>query len=72
MVGFTADAIDPTISLGGELAEARWFTADEIIRGLADRTIGLSPPVSVSFRLIEHWMRERAGVELRELIDAQR
>jgi NAD+ diphosphatase len=70
MVGFTAEAIDPTIRLGGELAEARWFTADEIVRGLAERTLGLSPPVSVSFRLIEHWMRENAGVELRELIDA--
>ncbi len=70
MVGFTAEALDPTIRLGGELAEARWFTADDIIRGLAERTLGLSPPVSVSFRLIEHWMRENAGVELRELIDA--
>jgi len=69
MVGFTAEAVDPTIRLGGELAEARWFTADEIIRGLADRTLGLSPPVSVSFRLIEHWMRENAGVELRDLVD---
>jgi NAD+ diphosphatase len=69
MVGFTAEAVDPTIRLGGELAEARWFTADDIVRGLAERTLGLSPPVSVSFRLIEHWMRENAGVELRELVD---
>ncbi len=72
MVGFTAQALDPTIRLGGELAEARWFTADDILRGLAERTLGLSPPVSVSFRLIEHWMRENAGVELRELVDAPR
>ena len=72
MVGFTAEAIDPAIRLGGELAEARWFTADEIIRGLRERTLGLSPPLSVSFRLIEHWLRENAGVELRELIDVAR
>ena len=72
MIGFTAEAIDPAIRLGGELAEARWFTADEIVQGLADRTFGVSPPLSVSFRLIEHWLRERAGVELRELIDTQR
>jgi NAD+ diphosphatase len=70
MVGFTAEATDPTIRLGGELAEARWFTADEIVLGLAERTLGVSPPLSVSFRLIEHWLRERAGVELRELIEA--
>jgi NAD+ diphosphatase len=67
MVGFTAEAIDPEIRLGGELAEARWFTADDLVRGLAERTLTLSPPVSVSFRLIEHWLRENAGVELREL-----
>ena len=72
MVGFTAEAVDPAIRLGGELAEARWFTADEIVRGLAERTLGLSPPLSVSFRLIEHWLRENAGVELRALIDAAR
>jgi len=69
MVGFTAHALDPSIRLGGELAEARWFTAEDIMRGLAERTLGLSPPVSVSFRLIEHWMRENAGVELRTLIE---
>lgn len=70
MIGFTAEAIDPSIRLGGELAEARWFTAEEIVRGLSDRTLGLSPPLSVSFRLIEHWLHERAGVALRDLIDA--
>jgi NAD+ diphosphatase len=68
MIGFTAEAVDPAIRLGGELAEARWFTADELVRGLAERTLTLSPPVSVSFRLIEHWLRETAGIELRELI----
>jgi len=71
MIGFTAEATDPSIRLGGELAEARWFTADDIVRGLADRTLGLSPSLSVSFRLIEHWMRENAGIELRMLIDTQ-
>jgi NAD+ diphosphatase len=72
MVGFTAEATDPTIRLGGELAEARWFTADDLVRGLAERTLMLSPPVSVSFRLIEHWLRENAGIELRDLNEAAR
>jgi len=71
MVGFTAEAIDPSIRLGGELAEARWFSAREIIDGLADRSLTVSPPVSVSFRLIEHWLRGNAGVELRSLVDLQ-
>ena len=72
MVGFTAEAIDPTIRLGGELAEARWFTAEDIVRGIAERTFAPSPPLSVSFRLIEHWLRSRAGVELHELVESVR
>jgi len=67
MLGFTAEAEDPTITLGSELAEARWFSADELVSGLKARTLGLSSPLSVSFRLIEHWLRETAGVELSEL-----
>ncbi|MGH8174059.1 MAG: NAD(+) diphosphatase [Rhodanobacteraceae bacterium] len=69
MIGFTAEATDPSIRLGGELAEARWFTADDIVRGLAERTFGVSPPLSVSYRLIEHWLRERTGIELRSLTE---
>ena len=72
MIGFTAEAVDPSIRLGGELAEAHWFTADQIIRGLAERTLGVSPPLSVSYRLIEHWLRERTGVELRSLTEPAR
>ncbi|MEO8802449.1 MAG: NAD(+) diphosphatase [Rudaea sp.] len=64
MLGFTAQALDPTIRLGHELAEARWFSVDELVDGLRARTLGLSSPVSVSYRLIEHWLRATAGIEL--------
>ena len=67
MLGFTAEAEDPTIHLGAELAEARWFSVDELVSGLQNKSLGLSSPLSVSYRLIEHWLRHSAGLELSEL-----
>ena len=67
MLGFTAQAQDPTIRLSAELAEARWFSVDELVEGLKSRTLGLSSPLSVSYRLIEHWLRQTAGLELTTL-----
>jgi NAD+ diphosphatase len=69
MLGFSARASDPTIRVGAELAEARWFQVDDIVRGLADRSLVLPPPLSVSHRLIEHWLRETAGLELATLLN---
>ena len=68
MLGFTAMAEDPTIKLGPELTEARWFSADDIVNGLRSRELVLSPAVSVSYRLIEHWLRENSGLELSALM----
>ena len=67
MLGFTAVAADATIRLGAELAEARWFSVDELVSGLKAHELGLSSPMSVSYRLIEHWLRQSAGVELAAL-----
>jgi NAD+ diphosphatase len=64
MLGFTAEAIDPTIRLGSELAEARWFSAAELVDGVKSGGIGLSSPISVSYHLIEDWLRSVSGVEL--------
>jgi len=67
MLGFTAQAIDPHIQLGSELAEARWFNADDLVNGLKSGAIGLSSPISVSYHLIEHWLRDVSGMELSSL-----
>lgn len=68
MVGFTATAKTREIHLrDDELEDARWFTADDIVRGITAGTLGVPPPLSVSYRLIEHWL-ERRGVHLGELI----
>ena len=64
MLGFTARADDPTIRFGPELEDARWFTARQIVDGLATGELLMPVPLSVSYRLVEHWLRETAGFEL--------
>jgi NAD+ diphosphatase len=53
MLGFTARlAGDPTIRLGDdELAEARWFTREEVRQQL----VRLPPSVSIAHRIINDW-----------------
>lgn len=68
MVGFTATAKTREIHLrDDELEDARWFTVDDIVQGMASGTLGVPPPLSVSYRLIEHWLGVR-GVDLDELV----
>lgn len=65
MLGFTARAAGRAITLvDGELEDARWFTPGQIESGLRDGTLRLSSPVSISWRLLEHWLRTRAGIDL--------
>lgn len=56
MVGFTARATSPEIRIEDELEDVRWFTRDEARRGLADGTLRLSSPLSISYRLIRDWL----------------
>ncbi|TLY49178.1 MAG: NAD(+) diphosphatase [Gammaproteobacteria bacterium] len=67
MLGFTATAEDRRIAVGPELEDARWFSAQDIAAQLQSRELVLSSPLSVSYRLIEHWLREQAGLELSTL-----
>jgi NAD+ diphosphatase len=67
MLGFTARARDDDavpVADGVELAEASWFTRDELREQAADGAILLPPTVSIARRLIEHWL---GG----ELVDAR-
>lgn len=68
MVGFTAVAKTREIRLrDDELEDARWFTADDIALGMRSGELGVPPPLSVSYRLIEHWLALR-GVSLEDLV----
>lgn len=73
MVGFTATAKTREIVLrDDELEDARWFTAEDIAAGLRSGELGVPPPLSVSYRLIEHWLAQR-HVSLEQLLaDAPR
>ncbi|MDQ2971501.1 MAG: NAD(+) diphosphatase [Rhodanobacteraceae bacterium] len=68
MLGFTALAASREINLNdGELEDARWFTATQLIGGVREGTLALSSPLSISYRLIEHWLRASAGIELSDV-----
>ncbi|HEX8907174.1 MAG TPA: NAD(+) diphosphatase, partial [Longimicrobiaceae bacterium] len=57
MVGFTAEALDDTVTIDhDELEDARWFTRDEIRRDLADGRLLLPSPLSISYRLVTGWL----------------
>lgn len=70
MLGFTAQTDDSAIRIGSELEDARWFTPQQIASGLQSGELLMSMPVSISYRLVEHWLRRTAGLELSELTRA--
>ncbi len=61
MIGFRAQALDDAIEVGDEIAEARWFTPDDIDGQRAAGTLTLSPSSSISRWLLGNWYRERTG-----------
>jgi NAD+ diphosphatase len=40
---------------GQEIAEARWFSREELAAGVAGGAVRLPPPVSIAHRIIESW-----------------
>jgi len=69
MLGFTARAAAREIQLAdGELEDARWFTAQQLVDDLRSGALRASSPLSISFRLIEHWLRTRARIELADVL----
>jgi len=60
MLGFRAEAaggLDLKVD-DEEIAEAHWYSRDELRAALAAREILLPPPVSIAHRLIESWYGE--------------
>jgi NAD+ diphosphatase len=69
MVGFNASAVSTAIELrDGELQDARWFTPQQIVDSLADGSLLTPTRLSVSYRLLADWLRERAGLDLDALV----
>jgi NAD+ diphosphatase len=57
MLGFRAQATGSLLITVDEeeIAEARWFSRDELRAAIADGSIRLPPPVSIAHRIIESW-----------------
>lgn len=69
MVGFVAKAISPAITMRDhELEDARWFTPEQIVDGIAEGSFLPSMPLSVSYHLLADWLQQRAGLDLGELV----
>ena len=69
MLGFTATARAREIQLNdGELEDARWFTAKQIVQGVRSGALRPSSPLSISYRLLECWLRTHADIELNEIV----
>jgi NAD+ diphosphatase len=56
MIGFTAEALTDEIRPEDEFEEIRWFTRDDVHRGLADGTFRFPSTFSISYRLVMDWL----------------
>ncbi|HWX66075.1 MAG TPA: NAD(+) diphosphatase [Rhodanobacter sp.] len=71
MVGFIATAMSRHIDMRDhELEDARWFTPQQIVDGIADGSFMPSTALSVSYQLLAHWLQQRAGLDLESLVAA--
>ncbi|MFT3807702.1 NAD(+) diphosphatase [Arenimonas sp.] len=59
MVGFHAEADPQEPQVGDELEAARWFSAEELRSRVADRSLQISPRLSISRWLIDDWLAAR-------------
>jgi NAD+ diphosphatase len=71
MVGFIATAVARRIDMRDhELEDARWFTPQQIVDGIADGSFVPSTALSVSYQLLAYWLQQRAGLDLDTLVAA--
>jgi NAD+ diphosphatase len=57
MLGFTARARGTELTLqDSEIADARWFTREELVAGVASGELFTSPRLSISRWLVEQWL----------------
>ena len=59
MLGFSAQARTTEVHRhDGEIAEARWYTRAALLDDIGNGRVQMSPSISISRRLIEHWYGE--------------
>jgi NAD+ diphosphatase len=57
MLGFRAEAAGSTVITvdADEIAEAHWYSRDELRGAIENGDLLLPPPVSIAHRIIESW-----------------
>ncbi|MEM7083344.1 MAG: NAD(+) diphosphatase [Pseudomonadota bacterium] len=69
MLGFSATVSDAPIQKPDEeLEEVRWFTRDDIIARETHGPKLVPPPLSIAYRLVEHWFNKGSDVPLADII----
>ena len=70
MIGFHAESISQATTFhDGEIASARWFTAEELKDAVLNKDILLPTPKSISYYLIEDWFESHHDTSLRAIIN---
>ena len=72
MCGFYAEAESRSSGVSEEMEELRWYTVDTLESAVMERTVLLSPPVSIAFRLLADWYFKQCGRNLEQLVRAAR
>ncbi len=68
MCGFYAEAESRNCTVGDELEEVRWYTAEDLEAAVLEDSVRLSPPVSIAFRLLADWYHKQNGKDLELLV----
>lgn len=69
MLGFTAESRRGRAVTGDELEAVLWLDRDELAEAVTRGDLRLSPPLSIAYRLLEHWY-DAGGGSLAELTGA--
>lgn len=70
MLGFRAEARTDEIRLDDELADARWFSRQELAEAVRAGSLKLPGTVSIAYRLLEDWFDREGGPTLGSLANA--
>lgn len=70
MIGYTAKTNLMELDIeDDDLETAIWLNPDELAQEMDSRNVILSPPISISHRLIEDWFMEKTGRSIKEWQD---
>lgn len=69
MLGFTAESASSRAVAGDELEAVIWLDREELAGAVTRGELKLSPPLSIAYRLLEHWY-DAGGGSLAELTGA--